>query len=372
MNTQHTMGYPAHTPNTGLNPTIRILVCLLLIIALTVSCGKDDEVSLDPDYGSAQLVEFGDESALVQELSFNSNGFTIVGDLRTPVEGELHPLIMMIHGSGGATRYGAVPFAPLIEIFLRNGFAVFSWDKPGSGKSKGEFSSGHTITDRAEILVDAVQVMLDNTSIDKSSIGLWGISQAGWVMPKALGMTQDIAFMISVSGGGEDGIEQFAYQVGQVAACAGESAETVENVEKYWSQMSKATTYSDYKEAADFLAAVPSVADYTGFTVAAESQWKPWPRNIDAFFDPMDIIKKTTIPVLALFGELDKNIDPIQGAQAYESALESAGNQDYQIKIIQGAGHILSAAQTGCLDESVSANYLSEYLTILENWLKGE
>jgi hypothetical protein len=29
---------------------------------------------------------------------------------------------------------------PLIEIFLRTGYAVFSWDKPGSGESTGKFS----------------------------------------------------------------------------------------------------------------------------------------------------------------------------------------------------------------------------------------
>lgn len=214
--------------------------------------------------------------------------------------------------------------------------------------------------------------MLDNPAIDHSSIGLWGISQAGWVMPMALTMTEDIAFMIVVSGGGEDGIEQFAYQVGQVVACAGESVETVEKAEKYWSQMAKATTYFMYKEAADILAAIPSVVQYTGFSISEENQWKAWPRDIDAFFDPMEVIKQTTTPVLAVFGELDKNVDPVQGAQAYQSALEQAGNQEYKVQIILGAGHILSLAQTGCLDEFVGTDYVPEYLEILEVWLKSE
>ena len=101
---------------------------------------------------------------------------------------------ILVHGSGSATRYGAVPFKPLIEIFLRNGFAVLSWDKPGSGESRGEFGSEYEITERAKIIVDATSIMVDNPSIDESSIGLWGISEAGWVMPKALNMTSDIAF----------------------------------------------------------------------------------------------------------------------------------------------------------------------------------
>ncbi|UCH13943.1 MAG: alpha/beta fold hydrolase [Bacteroidales bacterium] len=342
---------------------------LFIFSTLFLMCEKDKEIELNPVYGPAQERQFGEESALVQELSFNSDGFYIVGDFITPVDEGTHPVIIMIHGSGSATRYGAVPFNPLIEIFLRNGFAVLCWDKPGSGESTGEFEIGYTITGRAKILVDATRVMLENPSIDNSSIGLWGISQAGWVMPKALDMTSDIAFMIVVSGGAEDGIEQFSYQVGQVAACAGETAENVEKVDMYWSQMQKATTYSEYKEAADFLVTIQSIVDYTGVSVSEENSWNAWPRNIDAFFNPMDVIEHTTIPVLVFFGELDKNIDPVQGAHAYQSALEASGNQDYRIEVIEGAGHVLAPAQTVCLDEFVGSEYVPEYLEILEEWL---
>jgi hypothetical protein len=342
---------------------------LFLFLVLFTMCEKDKDTGLNPEYGPVLTGQFGDEPAIIQEVSFHSKNFYIVGDLRTPVVGEMHPVIIMVHGSGGASRYGAVPFEPLIEIFLRNGFAVFSWDKPGTGESKGEFKSEYTSTERANILVDAVQVLLMNSSIDSTSIGLWGISQAGWVMPLALDMTNDIAFMIVVSGGGEDGIEQFAYQVAQVVACEGGSADQIEAADFNWVKMIKATEYNEYKEAAEILVDIPGVYEYTGLTVSEEGQWNPWPRDIDAFFDPMDVIKHITIPVLAFFGELDKNIDPVQGAQAYNAALEEAGNNDYMVTVIQDAGHVLTPAVTGCLDESGSNEYVPEYLNILENWI---
>ncbi|KPK85554.1 MAG: hypothetical protein AMS27_07015 [Bacteroides sp. SM23_62_1] len=243
-----------------------------------------------------------------------------------------------------------------------------SWDKPGSGESKGTFSQEYTITERAEILADAVKVLTQNTSILNSTIGFWGISQAGWVMPRALEMTGDVAFMIVVSGGGEDSIEQMAYQVGQVVACKGGSTEQVDTVEKYWSQMCKATGYSEYREAADILVNIPDVSDYTGLTVTEQSKWNAWPQDIDAFWNPMDVIEKTTIPLLVFFGELDKNIDPVQGAQAYKEALEKAGNENYMIIIIQDVGHVIASATTGCLDEPVSSEWATEYLDTLENW----
>lgn len=344
-------------------------ILLVLITSIIVTCEKNEDTLQDPVYGPAITKQFGTVSASVQEITFQSKGFSIVGDFRTPVNGDLHPLIIMIHGSGAATRHGAVPFEPLIEIFLKNGFAVLSWDKPGSGQSQGVFAEGYTSTGRANILVDAVKLMVKNTSINNSVIGLWGISQAGWVMPLAMNATNDIAFMIVVSGGGEDAIEQYAYLMAQVVACGGGSAEQVSAVELNWSKMAKATVYNDYREAVEVLVNIPGVVEHTGLSISEENQWKPWPRDIDAFFDPMDVIKHTTIPVLVFFGEKDKNVDPVQGAQAYETALKQAGNLDYRIKVIQDAGHVLAPATTGCLDEFVPAEYVPEYLDILDNWL---
>jgi pimeloyl-ACP methyl ester carboxylesterase len=188
-------------------------------------------------------------------------------------------------------------------------------------------------------------------------------------MPLALEKTQDIAFVIVVSGGGEDSIEQMAYQVGQVVACGGGSAEQVSDVEKYWSQMQKAQDYNEYREAAEILVNIPGVSDHTGLTVQEQNQWSAWPREIDAFFDPMVVIENTTIPMLIHFGELDKNIDPIQGAQAYKSALQKSGNKDYRVITIQGAGHVLTPATTGCLNEPVSPEWVTEYLDTLEAWV---
>ena len=70
----------------------------------------------------------------------------------------------------------------------------------------------------------------------------------------------------------------------------------------------------------------------------------------------MEVIEHTTIPVLAFYGELDRNIDPVQGAEAYEAALQTAGNQDYQIEVLPGVGHVFVTR--------------SEYLRTLEAWLQ--
>lgn len=116
-------------------------------------------------------------------------------------------------GGGAGSRLGArVPIQHADIGLVRNafvdaGYAVLVWDKPGSGDSTGEFDGEQTLTQRAEILVDAIEWLMDESTIDESRLGVWGLSQAGWVMPLALTMTDDISFMIVVSGGAEDYVQ---------------------------------------------------------------------------------------------------------------------------------------------------------------------
>lgn len=74
--------------------------------------------------------------------------------------------------------------------------------------------------------------------------------------------------------------------------------------------------------------------------------------------------------MLALYGEMDKNVDPVQGEEAYKVALEKAGNQNYRIKVIPGAGHVHTPVKTGCIGKSGGRNYVPLYLQILEEWLQ--
>jgi pimeloyl-ACP methyl ester carboxylesterase len=90
----------------------------------------------------------------------------------------------------------------------------------------------------------------------------------------------------------------------------------------------------------------------------------------------MEVIERTTIPVLAFFGEKDTQADPIQGAQAYRAALERAGNTNFRVELIPGTDHNIIISETGCLEERSRrprrgwTNYAPEYLDILEEWLR--
>lgn len=345
-------------------------VVIAWLTLLLCACGSN--VVIEP----AGERNIGGLEVQVEEIQFRSGKFRVAGDLRIPLGNGPHPAIIMVHGDGPITRDGyPTTYQPAMEIFLRNGYAVFSWDKPGSGESTGEFNAQgewDVLTKRAAILADGVKVLTEHPAIEPTRIGLWGISQAGWVMPKALELSDHVALMIVVSGGAEASAEQMAYLIGQKIACGGATTEQAALVEQYWAQSRNASSYDEYREAMEILSAIPRFELYTGIKleIAEEDDWKPRKRDTDSVFDPTEVLEHTTIPVLAFFGEMDKNIDPVQGAEAYEAALQKAGNQDYQVVSIPGVAHTLVPAKTGCLNESWGSKLAPEYLETLEAWLQ--
>jgi pimeloyl-ACP methyl ester carboxylesterase len=323
-------------------------IVIALLALLMCACGPN--VAIEP-LGEQNI---GGQEVQVEEIQFRSGKFKVVGNLLIPTNGDRHPAVILVHGDGPATRRTGSSSGPTTKVFVQNGYAVFSWDKPGSGESTGQITDA--LTQRAEILANGIQVLAEHPKIDPGRIGLWGISQAGWVMPLALGLRDDVAFMIVVSGGAEDSTEQGAYIISQQVLADGGTEEQVTLVERYWPQRFTATDYDKYREAMEVLTDIPQVQSRHKLAITEEKQWKPVPREWDLFIDPMDIIRHTTIPVLAIFGEWDKIVDPVQGAEAYEVALQAAGNQDYEIEVLPRAPHNLESSP--------------KYQEILESWIQ--
>jgi hypothetical protein len=55
--------------------------------------------------------------------------------------------------------------------------------------------------------------------------------------------------------------------------------------------------------------------------------------------------------VLALFGELDLQVEPQQNLPQVEAALKAAGNTDFTVKTLPGLNHLFQKAKTGAVGE---------------------
>jgi len=110
----------------------------------------------------------------VEEITFQSGSFGIAGDLRLPAGIDPFPVVLFVHGSGTADRIYFGEYLPIMERMLRAGYATFAWDKPGTGESTGTIESNSLIQQRAQIILDAIEVLKAHTDIDKGQIDLWG------------------------------------------------------------------------------------------------------------------------------------------------------------------------------------------------------
>jgi len=313
-----------------------------------------------------------------EEIRFDWGHFEIVGDLHIPDSGKKQPVVIFVHGDGPARRSPSRAPNRIMTSFLQVGFACFYYDKPGYGGSTGKFTSGKLFEERSSILVEAVNVLRNHPLINPNRIGLWGISQAGWVMPKAIAKTKDISFMIAISCAGVDGVEQSAYLVEKQILCEGYDEAEAKKARRYYRQRAHAKTYQEYLEAAEFLAqnqVVSSFLEWGG--ILSEAQFSPRTPSNEGFFNPMTLIEKTSIPVLALFGEKDTQVDPFQAAKAYEKALKKAGNPFNQVKLFPEADHGIILSKTGCIREQRdrwrlrnNRGYAPGFIELMQNWLE--
>jgi len=305
-----------------------------------------------------------------EEMRFDSGRFKIVGDLHIPNPGKRQPAIIIVHGDGPAGRSPSRAPNRIIHSFLDIGFACLIYDKPGYGESTGEFTPGKLFEERASILLDAVAALKNHPSVNPKQIGLWGISQAGYVMPKAVALTNVIAFMIAVSCPGMDSIEQSAYLVEKQVECQGYSEAEAKKAGRYYRQRARAKTYREYLEAAEYLDQNPVVSSMKWGGILSEDRFSPRLPSDQVFFDPTTLIETITIPVLAIFGENDTQIDPNKSADAYKKALQKARNSFYRVVLFPEANHGLFLSRTGCMnDRGYSSGYVSGYIELMREWL---
>ena len=168
---------------------IRILIgCLLLTLGIMLWVVDEESTDLLP--------------ARTEDIRFESKGAEIAGTLWLPEGSGPFPAIVMGHGSGRSIRSGG-RFAA--EHFSSNGFAFLTYDKRGVGESEGVYVGRENGSEKnlkllANDVAAGVLYLKSRTDIVPSKIGLSGVSQAGWILPVAANLVDEISFTILISG----------------------------------------------------------------------------------------------------------------------------------------------------------------------------
>jgi pimeloyl-ACP methyl ester carboxylesterase len=179
-------------------------------------------------------------------------------------------------------------------------------------------------------------------AIDASRIGFWGVSQAGWVATLAASRSQDVAFMMIISGGGASPYESEMFSYSQAFERAGlsapEKAEAFSVLADYFRYLTTG------ENRAPLVARVERARTSKWYPMAKLDQILPTEPNVAnwrwvATWDPVPHMATIKIPMLLIFGDQDTSHPHAAAIQKWREGLHSAGNQKATIVVFPGADH---------------------------------
>lgn len=291
---------------------------------------------------------------------------------------------MIVHGSGptdvthGDGGYNS-SYDELRAAFREAGIATVIWDKPGNGCSHGAYASGTPLVERTSETVAAIATLKQRQDIDPSRIGLWAISQGGWIAPMAAVRAPETAFLIVVSGAGREvtaETEYYAFNRLQEQGVGITEARTAIAALRRAFLISSAGGSRE-----DFLAATAPLEKYLVFgrelgitetpemkaSAAAAKAYRANQLRPDYVLRADAYLKELRQPVLAIFGDHDIKVDWRTSVTAYRESL--AGNPGLTIRIFENADHELRPVQA--VGKAAASRFVDGYAESMIAWLKA-
>jgi dienelactone hydrolase len=210
-----------------------------------------------------------------QKVSLRHEAKTLAGTLLLPLTKGPHPAAVFVHGSGEQDRNGFVSIIRFAaDHFARHGVAALIYDKPGVGSSTGHWET-ETLDDLTADALAAHSFLVGHNEIDSTQVGLWGGSQAAWIMPKVAAQSKDVAFIISVSGAGS-GIsvgEQVLYNLQIDLLNAGFSEQEISDWQKAYRMLYEILRVGEHADTRTFEGFVRKLQQNPKLTQAVRNEW---------------------------------------------------------------------------------------------------
>jgi len=285
----------------------------------------------------------------MEELRIQQNGLTLAASYSPAGD----TAIVALHGAGEGTRDGSL-YSHLHKLLPPVGIGVATFDRRGEGESTGDATRG-----RFALQVEDALAVIE--AIDAKRVGLWGISQGGWIGPLAAAASDEVAFLVLIASTGVTPSEQMLYAVERQLRLAGYGddvvARALELRRRFEEWVHTPTPEPDEQLAAELWAGIdepwwsqvwlpPTLLDAEGRRL--------WIEEMD--FDPRPVFARVRVPTLLFYGETD-SWSPVEPSV---EAWRAARGDEVDIVVIAKAEHDLTLP-----DGSLS----SEYERTLVDWL---
>lgn len=253
------------------------------------------------------------------DVTFTNGGVTLHGTVVAPPGGTRLPGIVMIHGSGAHSRED---YRDQAEAFARQGIATLIYDKRTEGYSQFERSYA-TLADDA---LAAVEVLRKRPDVDPARVGVWGLSEGGWVAPLAASKSPDVAFVVTLGANGVEPSRQQAWAIENQLRQLGMDGSMVR------------------------MASSTMMRQLVGGGVFPE-----------AHYDPVAVLKSLRQPVLGLWGAKDVLTPPGEAVRIFQESLAH-----YTLRVFPDAQHQLRRTTDGY---DKLPGYAPGYLELVGTWV---
>jgi dipeptidyl aminopeptidase/acylaminoacyl peptidase len=80
---------------------------------------------------------------------------------------------------------------------------------------------------------------------------------------------------------------------------------------------------------------------------------------------------KVKCPLLAIYGELDQQVNPDKNIPIIEKALKEGSNKNFMVKELPGLNHLFQTAETGSEYEyiRIEETFSPQALQVIANWI---
>jgi pimeloyl-ACP methyl ester carboxylesterase len=313
---------------------------------------------------------------VAEDIVFQNGETTLSGTLYLPRHGRALSAVVLTHGASSPLRTSPL-YQHLKQMLPPLGVAVFAYDRRGSGRSGGDLkASDYALL--ADDAVTAVRRLKADPRIDPQHVGLWGLSQGGWLsLLAAARAPREPAFVVAVSAPIVTPDVQMAFFSANALRVNGYPQSEIDEM------LAARKAVDDYMRGLGDRAEAQRRVDaiktrpwfkliYMGATVG-DRETSRWRREIE--HDPLQSLQDLKVPTLVLYGAADPAV-PV-GASVARLDAAKARLPNLRVAVIAGADHSMqqSVSPKDQMDPSRAddgAPESAEYFARLTSWLAAQ
>ncbi len=250
-----------------------------------------------------------------ETISIRAEAQTLEGTVRSPMTPGRYPAMVFVSGSGNGSR---TEFTPQAEFLARAGVVTVAFDKRTVGYNFRDRDFGLLADDALRM----VEYLRSRPDVDPLRVGIWGVSEGGWVVPIAAAKSASVGFVVLVSSPNVSPLRQVAWALNE--------------------QLLRLRAPAGARDL--LIRAMGGI----GFDFLR--------------YDAQPALSRVKQPVLAFYGTTDPSIPFVESTHALTKGMKEAGNDRYTIRFMDRGDHAMRIN---------GGDFTAGYLETLTNWIIG-